>query len=178
MKMPSSTRLKYRLMTLADGNRLLDVDSNPEVMKFISNGVPTSEHDLDNIILPRLAKYLRPDKGWGIWEVCDKISNEYFGWILVRPMHFFSPHTELDNWELGWRFKQSTWGKGYATESAKHIMQTLSKKHKIHLFTAIAVAENKASIQVMKKIGMSFEKSEFHVDPLINMQMEYYKIEI
>lgn len=178
MKIPTSTRLKYRLMTLADGKRLLDVDSDPEVMKFISNGIPTSEHDIDNIILPRLAKYLRPDKGWGIWEVCDKVSNEYLGWILVRPMHFFSPDPELDNWELGWRFKQSTWGKGYATESAKHIMHVLSTKHNIHLFTAIAVAENKASLQVMKKIGMSFEKSAFHADPLINMRMEYYRIKI
>jgi hypothetical protein len=30
----------------------------------------------------------------------------------------------------------------------------------------------------MKKIGMSFEKSAFHVDPLINMQMEYFRIEV
>ncbi|PKI03087.1 N-acetyltransferase [Glaciecola sp. 33A] len=178
MIMPPSTRLKYRLMTLADGQRLLDVDSDPMVMKFISNGVPTSEHDLDNIVLPRLAKYLQPNKGWGIWEVCDKVSNDYLGWILVRPMHFFSTHPEFDNWELGWRFKQSTWGKGYATESAKHIMQTLSDKHKVYSFSAIAVAENIASIHVMKKIGMSFEKSAFHVDPLINMQMEYFRIEV
>lgn len=178
MIMPPSARLNYRLMTLADGHRLLDVDSDPVVMKYISKGIPSSEHDIENILLPRLAKYLRPDKGWGIWEVCDKVSNEYFGWILVRPMHFFSAEPELDNWELGWRFKQSSWGKGYATESAKHIMQTLSNKHKIHVFTAIAIAENKASIQVMKKIGMSFEKSAFHVDPLINMQMEYYRINI
>ena len=178
MVIAPSDRLSYRLMTLADGHRLLDVDSDPIVMKFISNGVPTSEQDLENIILPRLAKYLQPDKGWGIWEVCDKLSMAYLGWILVRPMHFFSAQVEFDNWELGWRFKQSTWGKGYATESAKHIMQTLSDIHKIHLFTAIAVIENTASIKVMKKIGMSFEKSAFHVDPLINMQMEYYKIQI
>ncbi|MGO4893819.1 hypothetical protein [Flavobacterium sp. W21_SRS_FM6] len=35
-----SERLSYRLMTLTDGPRLLDVDSDPLVMKYITKGVP------------------------------------------------------------------------------------------------------------------------------------------
>jgi RimJ/RimL family protein N-acetyltransferase len=177
-----SERLSYRLMTLADGPRLLDVDSDPLVMKYISKGVPSSIEDIENVLLPRLAKYLNPEKGWGLWEVCDSATKLYLGWVLVRPMHFFSQQSaskqaEFDNWELGWRFKQATWGRGYATEAAKHIMHTLAVKHAVKTFSAIAVKENVASIQVMKKLGMIFEKSAFHVDPLFQEHLEYYRID-
>ena len=172
-----SQRLSYRLMTLADGPLLLDVDSDPLVMKYITKGVPSTVQDIENRMLPRMAKYVNPEKGWGLWEVCDTSSQHYLGWVLVRPMHFFSDNIEFDNWELGWRFKQATWGIGYATEAAKHIMHALASKHQVKSFSAIAVKENVASIQVMKKLGMVFEKSAFHVDPLFSEQVEYYRIE-
>ena len=172
-----SERLSYRLMTLADGPRLLDVDSDPLVMKYITKGVPSTVQDIENRMLPRMAKYLNPEKGWGLWEVCETSSKLYLGWVLVRPMHFFSENPEFDNWELGWRFKQASWGRGCATEAANHIMHVLADKHQVKSFSAIAVKENVASIQVMKKLGMVFEKSALHVDPLFSEQVEYYRID-
>lgn len=172
-----SERLSYRLMTLADGPRLLDVDSDPLVMKYINKGVPSTLQDIEERMLPRLAKYLNPEKGWGLWEVCDTATKLYLGWVLVRPMLFFSDKPEFDNCELGWRFKQASWGRGYATEAAKHIMHVLADKHQVKSFCAIAVKENGASIQVMKKLGMVFEKSALHVDPLFSEQVEYYRID-
>jgi hypothetical protein len=88
-----SERLSYRLMTLADGPRLLDVDSDPLVMKYITKGVPSSVQDID------------------------------LGWVLVRPMHFFSENPEFNNWELGWRFKQATWGRGQSIGSDRLILE-------------------------------------------------------
>jgi RimJ/RimL family protein N-acetyltransferase len=146
-------------------------------MKYITKGVPSTLDDIENVMLPRMAKYLNPEKGWGLWEVCDISSKRYLGWVLVRPMHFFSEKPEFNNWELGWRFKQATWGRGYATEAAKHLMNSLAIKHQVKSFSAIAVKENVASIQVMKKLGMVFEKSGLHVDPLFTEQVEYYRID-
>jgi RimJ/RimL family protein N-acetyltransferase len=119
-----SERLSYRLMTLADGPRLLDVDSDPLVMKYITKGVPSSVQDIEDRMLPRLAKYLNPEKGWGLWEVCsDTATKLYLGWVLVRPMHFFSENPEFNNWELGWRFKQATWGRGQSIGSDRLILE-------------------------------------------------------
>jgi len=58
----TSVRLSYRLMTLADDQRLLDVDSDPLVMKYINKGVPCTLQNIENRMLPRMAKYLRHKK--------------------------------------------------------------------------------------------------------------------
>jgi RimJ/RimL family protein N-acetyltransferase len=56
-------------------------------------------------------------------------------------------------------------------------MHVLAAKHDVKSVSAIAVKENVASIQVMKKLGMVFEKSAFHVDLLFSEQVEYYRID-
>ena len=89
--------------------------------------------------------------------MCETSSKRYFDWVLVRPIHLLSDKPEFANWELGWRFKQATWGRGYATEAAKHIMNLRAAKHHVKSFSAIAVKENVASIQVIKKLGMVFD---------------------
>jgi hypothetical protein len=55
-------RLSYRLITSADGPRLLDVDSDPLVMKYINKGVPSTLQNIANSMLPRMAKYLKAEK--------------------------------------------------------------------------------------------------------------------
>jgi len=91
-------------------------------------------------------------------------------------MNFFSDSPEFDNLELGWRFFQSSWGKGYASEAALHIKNTLADNSELKSFSAIAVEDNLGSVAVMKKIGMSFVKSYLHKDPLFESQVVYYKI--
>ena len=44
-------------------------------------------------------------------------SNTFIGWVLVRPMGFFE-QPDYSDLEIGWRFKQMSWGKGYASEAA------------------------------------------------------------
>jgi RimJ/RimL family protein N-acetyltransferase len=91
-------------------------------------------------------------------------------------MNFFTDSPELDNLELGWRFIQSSWGKGYATEAALHIKNTLAKNDYLKSFSAIAVVDNLGSIAVMKKIGMSYVKTYLHKDPLFESQVVYYQV--
>lgn len=170
---PSQT-LNYRLMTLQDADLLFDVDQDPNVMKFINDGKTSSMDDIQQIMLPRLQKYLNPDKGWGIWQVNLNLTEEYIGWILVRPMDFFSEKPQFDNLELGWRFKAHTWGKGYATEAANHVMSALTVDDSIRKFSAIAVPDNKGSIQVMQKIGLQYVKTYTHKDPLGEWYVDYY----
>ena len=104
-------------------------------------------------------------------------SNEYIGWILVRPMNYFSDSPEFDNLELGWRFFHSSLEKGYASEAAQHIKNTLATNNDLKSFTAIAVENNLGSIAVMKQIGLSYIKSYLHKDPLFESQVVYYQIE-
>jgi RimJ/RimL family protein N-acetyltransferase len=176
MDINSSARLSYKSMTKEDGKLLFQLDQDPEVMRFINGSKPSTMRDINDVLLPRMESYVNPLKGWGLWQVNISASNEYIGWVLVRPMNFFSDAPEFDNLELGWRFFQSSWGKGYATEAALHIKNTLAKNKNLKSFSAIAVEDNLGSIAVMKKIGMSYVKSYLHKDPLFESQVVYYQI--
>jgi RimJ/RimL family protein N-acetyltransferase len=176
MKINNSARLSYQLMTIDDAELLYQLDQEPEVMRFISDGNPSSRETIYNVLVPRMQKYLNSTKGWGIWQVNITETNEYIGWVLVRPMNFFSTSPEFDNLELGWRFFQTSWGKGFASEAAQHIKDVLAAKSEYKKFSAIADESNLASIGVMKKIGMSYIKTYLHIDPLFECNVAYYQI--
>ena len=172
----NSARLSYKLMTADDAELLYQLDQDPEVMRFITDGEASSRETIENILVPRMEKYLNPKKGWGLWQVNITETDEYIGWVLVRPMNFFSDAPELDNLELGWRFFRSFWGKGYATEAAANIKNSFAEYPEKLKFSAIADEKNLGSIGVMKNIGMSYVKTYDHVDPLFQCQVAYYQI--
>nr|WP_259397292.1 GNAT family N-acetyltransferase [Shewanella sp. SG41-4] len=171
------------LMTLDDGALLFELDQDERVMHFLNGGNKTTQHQIDTIMLPRLAQYLNPPKGWGLWKVhaldCalndqHGLSGEYLGWVLVRPMHFFTDIQQHDL-ELGWRFKHVSWGKGYATEAAKAVMDAVSVLNEVTHVSAVAVEDNVASIAIMKKLGMTFQHKSIHRDPLGDTEAVFYQ---
>jgi RimJ/RimL family protein N-acetyltransferase len=155
ISVPPSSRLRYRLLTADDEEILWHLDQDPLVMKYITRGKVTSKEAMKQTILPRMAKYHNPSKGWGLWGAFQRESSEFIGWVLVRPMNFFET-PEYDNLELGWRFCQSSWGKGLATEAASSVLTALKSADASLCYSAIADPENTASINIMKKLGMVF----------------------
>ena len=172
--MPSE-RLCYRLMTDKDVDSFYQLDQDPEVMRYINGGKPSSREEIETVYMPRLMSYTNFAKGWGMWRVGLQPNNEFIGWILVRPMQFFSKQPEHHNLELGWRFFRAHWGKGYATEAAIQIMNTLSVDKDIQYFSAVADENNLGSIHIMKKLGMDFVKKYLHKDPLGDTPCVYYQ---
>lgn len=173
---PPSNRLNYALMGPDDTQLLYELDQDEEVMRYINGGKMTSMQEVHDVFIPRMAKYTKPSKGWGLWQVRTNEHDDFIGWILVRPMNFFSDEPLWDDWELGWRFKRKAWGTGYATEAAQHIMQTLASSQDVGYFSAIAMPDNLASIAVMKKLGMQYIKTATHKDPLGDMEVVYYQL--
>jgi RimJ/RimL family protein N-acetyltransferase len=176
MKINNSSRLSYRLMNSNDTDPLFQLDQDPQVMKFISDGEISSREKVATVFIPRMEAYRNESKGWGLWQVNMCETNEYIGWVLARPMNFFSDKPEFNNIELGWRFFQKSWGKGYASEAAQHIKNSLAENKAYQAFSAIADEDNLASIGVMKNIGMSYLRTYLHTDPLFECQVVYYQM--
>lgn len=174
MNIGPSNRLSYRMLTEQDADLLFELDQDEAVMRYLNGGIRTSMDDILNRFIPRLKAFYNPEKGWGLWQVNTLDSNEYIGWILVRPMFFFNEHRNDKDLELGWRFKQKAWGKGYATEAADHIANAIIAVNKPDAFSAIAVEENLGSIAIMKKLGMTFVKKDLHIDPVWQAEVVYY----
>ncbi|MFC3032020.1 GNAT family N-acetyltransferase [Pseudoalteromonas fenneropenaei] len=176
MQLTNSARLSYRLMDELDGELLFELDQDPAVMRFLNGGVPTSMADINNLFIPRMMSYRNQAQGWGLWQ-CNKLDDgQFIGWILVRPMYFFGDNRDDQDLELGWRFKQIAWGKGYATEAAQHIANCLPQYNDLNALSAIAVEDNLGSISVMKKLGMQFVKKAHHQDPLWQAEVVYYRV--
>lgn len=165
---PDSERLTYRLLTDAaeDAELLWELDQNPEVMKFITRGRTTTRQEMAERFLPRLRAYLNPELGWGLWGVFQKPDDRFIGWILIRPMGFFAGETEGDrddrNLEIGWRFQQASWGQGFATEAARAVAAAVISTGQCDHLSAIALPENSASIEVMKKLGLKYHRTTNH----------------
>ena len=164
IQIPATERLQFSFITERDAELLYQLDNDPEVMKYLTSGRTSSREQVIEVFLPRLNQYADQSLGHGLWLVSDKVSNEPFGWVLVRPMDFFSDAPQLTNLELGWRFFRKHWGKGIATEAAKSVMETLVQQRAIKQFSATALVENTASITIMKKLGMNKVCDYIHKD--------------
>ncbi|MFI1771442.1 GNAT family N-acetyltransferase [Thalassobellus citreus] len=90
--------------------------------------------------------------GLGRWAVINKENNEFLGWCGLK----FSE--ELNEYDIGFRFFKKHWNKGYATESAKSCVEYGLNKLKLHEIVGRAMTENKASIRVLEKIGLEYNR--------------------
>jgi len=184
LRVPDSARLSFRLLDQHDAQVLFDVDQDPEVMRYLNAGICTPMEQIEQRMMPRMLAYRKPGLGHGIWQVstrddCEALPARYIGWILVRPMGFFSDHPEPDNLELGWRFKRESWGLGFASEAASAVAEAVASHAAaadtpVRAFSALAVPENLASIAVMKRLGMQFVSQRLHQDPMWTAEIVEY----
>ena len=178
MHINNSERLKFRLMDSKDAQALWEIDQDPAVMKFLNGGTPTSIEQVNSVFIPRMKQYRNSELGWGIWQVSNKVTDEYLGWVLIRPMSFFTESPDTKDLELGWRFFQATWGRGYATEAAIAIKDAVVANTDVTHVSALAVADNLASVGVMKKMGMKFIRAYLHEDPIGDFDAVHYQMPV
>ncbi|MEC4724045.1 GNAT family N-acetyltransferase [Shewanella sp. D64] len=180
MNIQNSARLSYEFMSSKDAELFYELDQDTEVMRYINGGRMTPFESIHSTFIPRLEKYSNQAKGWGLWKVSltmlDKaVQVPFLGWILVRPMDFFTDTPQWDNLEIGWRFKQIAWGKGYATEAAQAVIAVVTQEPHLNVISAIALEENLGSINIMKKLGMTFLKTECVDDSFVEGRVVYYQ---
>ena len=146
-------RLILRQFTNDDSPLILNLNRDPQVLKYLHEPVLTTEEQankiITDIILPQYQNNL------GRWAIHTKIDMEFIGWCGLKY------RAELDEIDLGYRLQQQAWGKGYATEAAKYTLDHGFNELKLNLITGRAHIENFASIKVLEKIGMQFIREEF-----------------
>jgi RimJ/RimL family protein N-acetyltransferase len=91
--------------------------------------------------------------GYGFWAAIEKSSQAFIGWF-----HFKPALDQPDAIDLGYRLRQTAWGKGYATEGARALIRKGFTELETQRVVASALAANHASIRVMEKVGLTFAK--------------------
>src|SRR5215471_5526603 len=113
-----TTRLYLRPVVPQDARLLFELDSDPEVMRFISKGEPTPMDQIENVIIPKMVGWYRQWPPLGFWAAHLLSNEEFIGWFHLRP-----DKIDTDEMELGYRLKQSAGGKGLATEGSRAIVE-------------------------------------------------------
>jgi len=168
-------RLILREFTEADVDNLVDLDSDPEVTRYINGGKSTPRDYISDIVMPKIMEYYKNDNGLGIWACLDKVDHAFMGWFLLRPNH--SDPKEI---ELGYRFKQKYWGGGVATEGSAALVKKGFEELDVPVIMATADPDNVASRRVMEKVGLLFEKELKEADGFVVVKyrldcLDYFK---
>ena len=149
-------RLILRELEFTDENDLFEMDSDPEVHLYIENNPVKSIDEITRVIEMLKKQYL--ENGIARWAVIDKVTHECVGWAGLK--YFKEPLNNHNNfYELGYRFKRKHWGKGFATESSKAILDYGFKNLNVDSIFAITDPKNLNSKKVLTKLGFDFEET-------------------
>ncbi len=144
-------RLLLRRFTLADAEAFYQFNKSAEVVKYTGNVPTTSVEEageiIETIVLPQYERY-----NIGRLAVIEKSSGRLFGFCGLRYME------EEDVFDLGYRFAEDMWGKGYATEACEEVIRNAFEDLKLESVTGCAYKVNLPSIRVLEKVGMSYQK--------------------
>ncbi len=151
-------RLLLRPFTADDAELLIELDSDPAVMRYLSGGKPTAPEDIRERILPRIiAGVQKWDHKLGLFAAQEKDGEAFIGWFCLRP----KADGPLDEAELGYRLRQAAWGKGYATEGSEALARKAFTELGVRLIWAETMFVNRGSRNVMEKLGMRHVETYF-----------------
>jgi RimJ/RimL family protein N-acetyltransferase len=145
-------RLVLRRFTHDDVDDLVELDGDPAVMRFITGGRPTPREEIEHEVLPAFLRYYERFAGYGFWAAVEKSGGRFVGWFHFRPAPG-APHDEV---ELGYRLHRSAWGKGYATEGSRALIDKGFAELGVRRVVASTMVVNVASRRVMEKAGLRF----------------------
>jgi RimJ/RimL family protein N-acetyltransferase len=150
-------RLELRRFTEDDVENLVELDSDPDVMRFINGGRPAPREEIENEFLPAILDHYERYAGYGFFAAVEKSTEQFVGWFHFRPARGAPP----DEVELGYRLRRSAWGKGYATEGSRALIHKGFAELGVQRVVASTMVVNVASRRVMEKAGLKFART-FH----------------
>jgi RimJ/RimL family protein N-acetyltransferase len=143
-------RLALRQFTEDDVDNLLDLNSDPVVMRYLTGGRPTPRDVIRDEIIPfHLSVYERLDR-LGTWAAESATTGEFLGWFHFRP----GPDADVTNIDLGYRLRRSAWNKGYATEGSRGLINMGFTDLGVERVFGHTLAVNAASRRVLEKSGL------------------------
>lgn len=151
MKILETERLLLRQFSTDDADFILRLLNEPSFIQNIGDrGVRTLEDARSYILRVPIASYEK--NGFGLYLVILKKSGASIGMCgLIR-------REALEDVDIGYAFLPEYWSKGYAVEAAQAVKEYARDVIGLKRLVAITDPENQASIRVLEKIGLRFEK--------------------
>ncbi|MBF7090042.1 GNAT family N-acetyltransferase [Flavobacterium sp. ALJ2] len=157
MKTPIETeRLLLREFLTTDDEGMFELDSNPNVHKYVGKK-PVIHIDESRTAIELIQKQY-VTFGIGRWAVVLKETNTFIGWSGIK---FITDtiNNHQNFYEIGYRFIEEYWGKGYATEAGKAFVDYAFNEMKVEVIYAYADKKNSGSRSILEKLGLTYVNS-------------------
>lgn len=160
-KILTTQRVLLRPFTLSDLTSLTQMLSDEVVMRptgFKSAQSPERAQEL-------LLKWINEgQQELGVWAAQVRDTGEFVGWFMLKKTTTADP-------EIGFMLPQSQWGKGYASEVSKGLLDYAFSTLKCSRVIAKTLVDNFASRRVLEKIGMKLLSINADADNLIGYEI-------
>jgi len=126
--------------------------NTPSWLKYIGDRNIKSVKDAENHLKSGILKSYK-ESGYGFYKVTQKVEpDKAIGIVgLVK-------RKELEHTDIGFGFLPDYEGKGFGYESSLAIMDLAKNKFKLNKICAITNPNNKSSIHLLEKLGLSYQK--------------------
>lgn len=167
-------RLILRDWDDADEQRFYAVMNTPAVMRHLG-GVQTPEQWRAGF--ERISGFTR-DFGHTFWIVEDKSTRELLGFCGLKRVNAPGANGLTGTPEIGWRLRESAWGKGIAKEAAIASLDLGFSRFGYEHIIALTIPTNAPSEGLMKRLGMTRRQDLDFTDerfgPDVNPQIIYW----
>ncbi len=141
-------RLSLRPVRESDRGDLIALERDRDVMRFINGGRPTPEDGFD----PEAGFLMLRGGEPGVWTAVERVGRAFVGWFSLRPRGEGVA-------DLGYRLCRAAWGRGFASEGARALVQKGLAELHLDRIVATTMAVNHASRRVMEKAGLTYVRT-------------------
>jgi RimJ/RimL family protein N-acetyltransferase len=157
-----TARLRLRRFTPDDVDLLVELDADPDVMRYITYGAPTPRAAYAEAYLPRWLAIYAAKPLLGYYAAESLATGEFLGWFHLR-----DDRIEPEYLELGYRLARSAWRQGYATEGGRALVRHGFDVAGADAISARTLLGNLASQRVMEKCGLRRTATFLYPDDVI-----------
>ena len=141
-------RLSMREFTPSDFADLLELDTDPRVMKYIGNGKPSTPDQVKGF-LRRIFRYPKLYPDLGLWHTSRRDTGKFIGWFSLK---YAGKSPDI---EIGYRLLHNAWGQGFATEGAIALAHYGFDDLGLDRIIGVTHPGNRASQNVLMKAGLA-----------------------
>ena len=147
-----TSRLILRPLTMGDADEVFSCRRDEQIMRYM--GGPDRSIEDTHEALQRYERYQRM-YGFSRWAMFLKETGDFIGDSGLLPMG------DTPEFELGYRLAKSYWSRGLATECGEGWLDAAFTRFGLKSVIAFAHEDHSASIRVMQKLGMEFDKKAY-----------------
>jgi len=146
-----TARLRLRLFTPDDLDRMCEITRDPEVMRYIGHGHPFSREETWKNLNTIMNAFRR--RGYGRWAMERRDTGALVGYCGLS-----SGNPEVGI-EVAYMLAREEWGKGFALEAGRAALRYGFETLGVSSIAGITIRGNSRSGRVLERLGMRFVRN-------------------